>query len=191
MGKNGVKLSMSIGENIKKYRKKRGLTQKQLGEKVHKSEITIRKYENADSFIPTPVLFDLMKVLDITPVEILSKEGSGGFSCGDLFDFEEFEKEFYEKYPLANTEKASNKNSIGIRFLDRSKLSDEKEQIIKVVEEMYEFINATGDENQLEEFYDLVQASLNLLQIRNFTLQEIQEAEQKHIEKLRKRGWNV
>nr|DAV22534.1 MAG TPA: triphosphate pyrophosphohydrolase [Caudoviricetes sp.] len=56
---------------------------------------------------------------------------------------------------------------------------------------MYEFINATGDENQLEEFYDLVQASLNLLQIRNFTLQEIQEAEQKHIEKLRKRGWNI
>lgn len=80
---------------------------------------------------------------------------------------------------------------IGIRFLDRNKLPNEKEQIIKVVEEMYEFINATGDENQLEEFYDLVQASLNLLQIRNFTLQEIQEAEQKHIEKLRKRGWNV
>ena len=41
---------------------------------------------------------------------------------------------------------------IGIRFLDRNKLPNEKEQIIKVVEEMYEFINATGDENQLEEF---------------------------------------
>lgn len=80
---------------------------------------------------------------------------------------------------------------IGIRFLDRNKLPNEKGQIIKVAEEMYEFINATGDENQLEEFYDLVQASLNLLQIRNFTLQEIQEAEQKHIEKLRKRGWNI
>lgn len=80
---------------------------------------------------------------------------------------------------------------IGIRFLDRNKLPNEKEQIIKVAEEMYEFINAKNDENQLEEFYDLVQASLNLLQIRNFTLQEIQEAEKKHIEKLRKRGWNV
>ena len=94
-------------------------------------------------------------------------------------------------YVEREIEKASNKNSIGIRFLDRSKLSDEKEQIIKVVEEMYEFINAKNDENQLEEFYDLVQASLNLLQIRNFTLKEIREAEQKHIEKLRKRGWNV
>ena len=80
---------------------------------------------------------------------------------------------------------------IGIRFLERDKLPDEKEQIVKIFEELYEFINAKNDENQLEEFYDLVQASLNLLQIRNFTLQEIQEAEQKHIEKLRKRGWNI
>ena len=78
-----------------------------------------------------------------------------------------------------------------MKFLDIEKLPDEKGQIVKVIEELYEFINAKNDENQLEEFYDLVQASLNLLQIRNFTLQEIQEAEKKHIEKLRKRGWNV
>ena len=78
-----------------------------------------------------------------------------------------------------------------MKFLDIEKLPEEKGQIVKVIEELYEFINAKNDENQLEEFYDLVQASLNLLQIRNFTLQEIQEAEQKHIEKLRKRGWNI
>lgn len=78
-----------------------------------------------------------------------------------------------------------------MKFFDIEKLPDEKGQIVKVIEELYEFINAKNDENQLEEFYDLVQASLNLLQIRNFTLQEIQEAEQKHIEKLRERGWNI
>ena len=78
-----------------------------------------------------------------------------------------------------------------MKFLDIEKLPDEKGQIVKVIEELYEFINAKNDENQLEEFYDLVQASLNLLQIRNFTLQEIQEAEKKHIEKLRKKGWYV
>lgn len=80
---------------------------------------------------------------------------------------------------------------IGIRFLDRNKLPDEKGQIIKVIEEMYEFLNSTGDENQLEEFYDLVQASLNLLQIRNFTLEEIEKAEGKHIEKLKNRKWGI
>lgn len=78
-----------------------------------------------------------------------------------------------------------------MKFLDIEKMPDEKGQIVKVIEELYEFINAKNDENQLEEFYDLIQASLNLLQIRNFTLQEIQEAEQKHIGKLRKRGWNI
>ena len=81
--------------------------------------------------------------------------------------------------------------SMQMKFLDIEKLPDEKGQIVKVIEELYEFINAKNDENQLEEFYDLVQASLNLLQIRNFTLKEIQEAEQKHVEKLRKRGWEI
>ena len=78
-----------------------------------------------------------------------------------------------------------------MKFLDIDKLPDEKGQIIKVIEELHEFLNATGDENQIEEFYDLVQSVLNLLQIRGFSLEEIQEAEQKHIEKLKKRGWNV
>ena len=81
--------------------------------------------------------------------------------------------------------------SMQMKFLDIDKLPDEKGQIIKVIEELHEFLNATGDENQIEEFYDLVQSALNLLQIRGFSLEEIEEAEQKHIEKLKKRGWNV
>ncbi len=153
---------MNIGENIKQLRKNKGLTQKELGELIGVKAITIRKYESNEREPNIETLNKIAMALGVT--------------INDL---------------VKNEEKASNKNSIGIRFLDRSKLPDEKEQIIKVVEEMYEFINATGDENQLEEFYDLVQASLNLLQIRNFTLQEIQEAEKKHIEKLRKRGWNI
>lgn len=78
-----------------------------------------------------------------------------------------------------------------MKFLDIEKLPDEKGQIVKVIEELHEFLNATGDENQIEEFYDLVQSALNLLQIRGFNLKEIEEAEQKHVEKLRKRGWKI
>ena len=153
---------MNIGENIKQFRKNKKITQKELAEKIGVTDSAITKYEKGDR---EPNIETLNKIATAL-----------GVTINDL---------------VKNEEKASNKNSIGIRFLDRSKLPDEKEQIIKVVEEMYEFINATNDENQLEEFYDLVQASLNLLQIRNFTLQEIQEAEKKHIEKLRKRGWNI
>lgn len=153
---------MNIGENIKQFRKNKKITQKELGELIGVKAITIRKYESNER---EPNIETLNKIATAL-----------GVTINDL---------------VKNEEKASNKNSIGIRFLDMNKLGNEKEQIIKVVEEMYEFINAKNDENQLEEFYDLVQASLNLLQIRNFTLQEIQEAEKKHIEKLRKRGWNV
>lgn len=153
---------MSIGENIKKIREEKKMSMSYLADKLKISKSTISRYESGQREPNIETLNKIAKALDVTINDI-----------------------------VRNEEKASNKNSIGIRFLDRNKLPNEKEQIIKVVEEMYEFINATGDENQLEEFYDLVQASLNLLQIRNFTLQEIQEAEKKHIEKLRERGWNI
>ena len=162
MGKNGVRLNMNIGENIKYIRKSKGLTQRELAEKIGVTDSAITRYEKGDREPNIETLNKIATALEVT--------------INDL---------------IKNEEKASNKNSIGIRFLDMNKLGNEKEQIIKVVEEMYEFINAKNDENQLEEFYDLVQASLNLLPIRNFTLQEIQEAEKKHIEKLRKRGWNI
>lgn len=151
-----------IGENIKKYRKALNISQKDLANKLNMPISTLANYEN-DHREPN--------------IDVLNKIATAlGVTINDI---------------VRNEEKASNKNSIGIRFLDRNKLPDEKEQIVKIFEELYEFINATNDENQLEEFYDLIQASLNLLQIRNFTLQEIQEAEQKHIEKLRKRGWEI
>lgn len=94
MGK-AFQISKMMLENLKKYRKDRGFTQKQLAEKVHKSEISIRKYENGDSPIPIQVLFDLIKALDITPFELV-----GETKLDESFDFKEFEKEFYEKYPL-------------------------------------------------------------------------------------------
>ena len=153
---------MSIGENIKKYRKALNISQKDLANKLNMPISTLANYENDHREPNIDALNKIASVLGVT--------------INDM---------------VRNEEKASNKNSIGIRFLDRNKLPDEKEQIVKIFEELYEFINATNDENQLEEFYDLIQASLNLLQIRNFTLQEIQEAEQKHIGKLGKRGWNI
>ena len=159
---NGEILSM-IGENIKKYRKNSNLTQKQLAEKIGVTVVTIQNYENSRR---EPNLIALNKIATAL-----------GVTINDLLGIEIVER--------------SNENSISIRFLDIHQLPDEKGQIIKVIEELHEFLNATGDENQMEEFYDLVQSTLNLLQIRGFSLEEIQEAEIKHIEKLRKRGWNV
>ena len=37
---------MTLGENIKRYRLEKGLTQKQLADNLGLAEITIRQYEN-------------------------------------------------------------------------------------------------------------------------------------------------
>ncbi|HAT4177897.1 TPA: helix-turn-helix domain-containing protein [Clostridium perfringens] len=55
-----------MGNNIKKYRNQIGLTQKELGEKILKSEISIRKYESGKINIPPSTLFELCKIFNVT-----------------------------------------------------------------------------------------------------------------------------
>ena len=55
---------MNVGERIKLLRKEKGLTQKQLAEAIHKSEITVRKYEANDISITIDVFIDILNALD-------------------------------------------------------------------------------------------------------------------------------
>ena len=67
-------MEIKIGEKIKKYRKEKGYTQKQLAEKCGLSEISIKKYETGNV---TPSYESLNKVCSILNVElkdILSSE---------------------------------------------------------------------------------------------------------------------
>lgn len=62
---------MSIGENIKKLRKNKGLSQKQLAEILNLSEITIRRYEKCSN-IPTIKTLDKIAIaLDVPLNELL------------------------------------------------------------------------------------------------------------------------
>lgn len=58
-----------------------GLTQKELGKKIYKSEITIRKYESGNVNIPPSVLYNLCSIFNV----------SGPTMLGD--DFESYMKE--------------------------------------------------------------------------------------------------
>ena len=60
-----TKSSMSIGENIKKYRKEKGLTQKELADKIGKDFSTVQKYELNISQPPIDVLNRITDTLDI------------------------------------------------------------------------------------------------------------------------------
>lgn len=60
-----TKSSMSIGENIKKYRKEKGLTQKELADKIGKGFSAVQKYELNISQPPIDVLNRIADTLDI------------------------------------------------------------------------------------------------------------------------------
>ena len=62
---------MTKGENIKKYRKKRGLTQKELGQLCGIAETTIRRYELGSLNPKYETLEKIAKALDIEVSDLI------------------------------------------------------------------------------------------------------------------------
>lgn len=73
-----------IGEKIKKARKEKKITQKQLAELIEKTESSIRKYEKGLIQIPGDVLEKIAKVLDISLFNLILDE-----SIANLWNFKE------------------------------------------------------------------------------------------------------
>lgn len=84
---NSLTNTINISKNIKHYRKLKGLTQKELGVKIHKSEISIRKYESGKGNIPMSTFFDIARSFEVNIVNLLQDED--GIVSG-------IEKEIYE-----------------------------------------------------------------------------------------------
>ena len=66
------------------------------------------------------------------------------------------------------------------------------ELLIKLEEECDEFLSAiefADDDNALEEFYDVIQVMVNILDKVDITTKEIESAYFKHHRKLLDRGW--
>lgn len=61
---------MTIGKNIQFYRKKKGLSQKELAEKVGKSTGTIQQYELNKREPKFEFVSDIAKVLDVEPYKL-------------------------------------------------------------------------------------------------------------------------
>ena len=62
---------MSIGENIKIHRKYKGLTQKQLADKIGVSEITVRRYEKNNNIPNVAIIDKFAAALEISVFELL------------------------------------------------------------------------------------------------------------------------
>lgn len=68
---------MTIGDNIKTYRKQNKLTQKELGDLINKSTISIRKYEANDITPSISVLNDIASALNITINDLTNQNNHG------------------------------------------------------------------------------------------------------------------
>lgn len=62
-------------------------------------------------------------------------------------------------------------------------------RIAKKYEELLKETEQPIIENIVEEFYDVIQSMLQLMIFEGLTLEEIIEGQEKHFEKLEKRGW--
>lgn len=67
----GGDFSMSIGERIKKTRKIRNLTLKEIAEYLGKTEATVQRYESGNININNEVLTELAEILSVSPAYLM------------------------------------------------------------------------------------------------------------------------
>ncbi len=166
-------LFKELPNNIKKYRKNLGLTQKQLAKKICKSEISVRKYESGTVNIPPATLFDISSALNVSVDELLGSDSeeysSNNFeeslevTLQRLSDLaEDFEKQ------LNITNKTKNLDSLIIENLSEDGIRDFIYS--SVVDLMYLALNSSTlnyninsfSEPELKEISNFVHAAYNL-----------------------------
>ena len=76
----------ALGARLKQLRKEKRLTQKQLGEYIHKSKAAIGSYEQGVQTPPTDVLISLAKLYRISLDELVGFERSPSCSLDGLSD---------------------------------------------------------------------------------------------------------
>lgn len=77
---------MTIGDRIRKARKARGLTQKQLGEASGTSEITIRQYETGKRQPRIKQLRAVASALGVNITDLVPEDMVGSVVAADLID---------------------------------------------------------------------------------------------------------
>ena len=65
-----------LGDNIKRIRKSKGLTQNQLSEKLEVAEVTIRKWENGEREPNLETIRKIANTLEVPLGELIEKEDS-------------------------------------------------------------------------------------------------------------------
>ena len=125
---------MSVGEKIKEIRKSKGLTQKQLAEKIGIAEITIRKYEKGERQPSTEQLVSIVNALEVPVSQLMSNDEIIDLKLEQLHTM-------IDKYAAGET-------SYLLNMLNP----------YKEILELYDQLNALGKEKVIEYINDLLES---------------------------------
>lgn len=112
-----------LGRNIKLLREKNGLTQKQLGDAIYKSEILIRKYESGNVKIPFSSISSICSIFKIAPIELFFIDTSKP-SAEEINKISEFFKVELSDLTF-NKNDLKLVNNINVNFPNKSKEENE------------------------------------------------------------------
>lgn len=135
---------MSIGENIRYYRKKKGLTQKKLAELTGLAEITIRQYESCKYEPKIENLLKIRKALDVNINQLY-----GTMEDTDLINYDKLSNNMvpYNKVAMIPRNLPINKDTIKLlKALDKFEEENPSEklfsnQVDNMSEENEKYIN--------------------------------------------------
>ena len=130
---------MTLGENIKRIRKERGMTQKELGEKLNVSQQMIGQYESDTSNLLEKTIRKVAIALDCRIDELLDLPSVVNVSDDFMVDFQKGVLEYSvpqnEYYKFAISQAFNKLNPLG------------KKEAIKRIEELTEIKKYTEPDN--------------------------------------------
>lgn len=92
-------MSTEIGNNIRKYRKAIGMTQKQLAGETGLAEITIRQYESGKYVPKNDKLLIIAKKLGVAPFDLAPDHYPNDITSGEHPELTDFYRRWYKDVP--------------------------------------------------------------------------------------------
>lgn len=148
---------MTLGEKIKKLRKERKITQKQIANLLGKSERMVQKYESGEVTPSIEVLLEICKILDVPSFNFFDSEDSENDSDRS---FEEFAS--ITGTQIVQDAEAGKKNYV-MPFINyvNDKYFDSKYNVEKLLKtNTDEILNHTGN------YDDLLYLLIDIIRIR-------------------------
>ena len=147
---------MNIGENIKKYRKNKNISQQKLSELSGVPRVSISRYENGDRIPNINVVTKLSNALGVSIENLTYTINTASYSNNKFFDFNSSD---LSSPTLIDENKAFNISA----DISQSKAKESLNNLVLCVKKDSKYTDSIDDEhldNLLNKVYDLIEFEL-------------------------------